>query len=150
MERLYKGKYLIAVYSRNDEMEYCEGVYESIEQLARYTDVKYIKCVISRSLQTYHTFPTIEYGMYKFCFIDIYEKHDDIFQEEDKLFIEFYEQNRKESIADFCDRKKIPLRSFQRHLSRYKSNLECKYQKEIKEFQEKQKQSMEEEKEWTI
>lgn len=133
MEKLYKDRYLIAVYDRFNEC--CYGVYESINQIAPFIDVASLKTIISRAIATYKTFPVIACGKYEFCFIDIFEEHDDIFHEEDVEFLKYYNENKFESVSSFARRKHIPGRTFANNLEKYREFGYCKnYQKEVKEY----------------
>ena len=79
MKDLYKGRYLIAVY---DKEERCLGVASSIKELKEMKNL----------LNPYGMFSKMLNGKYKYLFhqyhlIDCLEKHDDVFQEEDELFL---------------------------------------------------------------
>lgn len=76
--RLYKGRYLIALLDKEGNIEEVGGIDEiklSNYRLREYCSRKAKgKCPLN-----------------KFELIDIFEKHDDIFAEEDEEFIKFYE-----------------------------------------------------------
>ncbi len=101
MKGLYKDRYLIAVYDR-DEMLIDVGC--SVRELRRYTN------------NSAHS--SISHKRPNFVLIDVFEKHDDIFAEEDELFLKYLEecnitQTKKDQEA--ADAAGISLRTYYRH-----------------------------------
>ena len=131
-KRLYKNRYLIALYDRDDE--YCCGVFDNIEELSVFVDVKFLKCVISRAIKNYKVLPSISYGKYNYYFIDIYEKHNDCFADEDKEFLKYYENERPLSASEYATKIGVSQRTFMRDLAKYKKGEKAKYEREIKQF----------------
>lgn len=80
MKNLYKGRYLIAIYDKNDE---CIGVFKSVRELKENNDINQPYSIFYKMLNG-------EYGKMfsKYYLIDCLEEHDDIFKEEDKLFLQ--------------------------------------------------------------
>lgn len=75
---LYKGRYLIAVYDKDD---YLIDVACSVKELKCPTKKSSVYSSISRNV--HHKSPT-----HKYYLIDCLEKHNDIFAEEDRIFLE--------------------------------------------------------------
>lgn len=76
MKDLYKGRYLIAVY---DKDENCIGVFKSIKELKKLSSTYKI---------FYSSFNSKYFCLFhKYYLIDCLEQHDDIFSEEDKEFL---------------------------------------------------------------
>ena len=101
MKGLYKGRYLIAVYDRND---YLVDVGLSVKEL---------HCV---KRITHQMFSKTTHGGYqsrKYYLIDCLEKHDDIFAEEDEIFLQ--EINRIPTCAEEAKRLGVNIRTYFRH-----------------------------------
>ncbi len=132
-ERLYKNRYLIAVYDRDDE--WCYGVFDNIEQLSKFTDTKSMKFIISRAMRAYKRVPaSVSLGGYNYCFIDIFEKHNDCFADEDKQILEYYEKTRYYTIAEYAEKIGVSARTFARNLEKYNKGEDCKYEREIERY----------------
>lgn len=71
MEQLYKGRYLIVLYRRNGEIK---DVLTSVSD----NRASYISKVFNGHLKD----DNVE-------FIDVFEKHNDCFAEEDKIFLDY-------------------------------------------------------------
>ncbi len=138
-QRLYKDRYMIAVYGRdNDE---CYGVFDNIEELQKssYINAKFLKVVISQAVRLYKSFPNVMIGKYCFCFIDIFEQHDDCFAEEDKIFLDYYKAEKKMNVRECAEKYNIPFSSFSRAVRQYKKEGFCKYEKEVLSYMEQAK-----------
>ena len=77
--RLYKGKYLIAVYDKDDNFVECAT---SVVELKVISTNTYYEQATRQDI-TKHKFRK----GYKVFLIDCLEKHDDIFAEEDEIFL---------------------------------------------------------------
>lgn len=135
-QRLYKDRYMIAVYGRDDDV--CYGVFDNIEQLQKsaYVNAKRFKGIISRAIRLYKSFPNIMLGKYCYCFIDVFEQHDDCFAEEDKIFLDYYKKEKKLKCAENYN---IPKSSFFRAVRQYKKEGFCKYEKQVIDYLEHKK-----------
>lgn len=103
MKGLYKGKYLIAVYDKDD---YLIEVACLPRELIKKCVSKYISRVAKGTIKSNHIY-----------LIDCTEKHDDIFAEEDKLFLNFVKNNRHHTIAEEAKRLGVSVRTYCRHKS---------------------------------
>ena len=85
MSKLYRNRYLIAVYDRTDEQ--LLGVFDSPNDMKSLMGIESVKHVVSRALK-YVNKPRIAKN-YKYIlhFIDIFEKHNDCFAEDDAIFL---------------------------------------------------------------
>lgn len=77
MQKLYRGKYLIAIYDSNDELVEVAG---DPRELKMFKNEKTARSVISRAF-THRQCPK------KIFFIDVFDTEDDVFAEEDKEFL---------------------------------------------------------------
>lgn len=85
MKGLYKGKYLIAIYDKEDRLI---DVACNINELTHYKNSKTAWSVIGH----------VQRGSVKSAgihLIDVTEKHNDIFSEEDELFLKWFNKERK-------------------------------------------------------
>ena len=80
--RLYKNKYLIAVY---DERDFCIGVYDNLKELRKITKYADLNQAIYRG--------KVAREKIKIYLINCFETHNDIFKSEDKQFINFLKTN---------------------------------------------------------
>ena len=106
MSTLYKGKYLIAIYDKND---YLVDVSGNPSTLKCFKNSSVARSVISKVFNGERKNESIH-------FIDVFEKHDDIFSDEDKVFLEFVEMEKtsKNTVASFCRENNISERTFYR------------------------------------
>ena len=79
MKDLYKGRYLIAVY---DETDTCVGVFGSIKEIMKIRKLNNPYSMFYRILNGKYQFSSNTYHL-----IDCLEEHEDIFVEEDALFL---------------------------------------------------------------
>lgn len=88
---LYKGRYLIAVYDKDD---YLIDVACSVKELKNISKKRSVYSSISRNI--HHKSP-----VHKYHLIDCLEKHNDIFAEEDEIFLksDFLEHKTIQQIA---------------------------------------------------
>lgn len=92
--KLYKQKYLIAVYNKDD---FLVDVVDTVKEL-KFLNHRSVHTILSKKRKSLH-------AKYKYFLIDVYEPHNDIFQEEDELFKKFikksnlYIKERNEIIA---------------------------------------------------
>ena len=93
-EGLYKKKYLIAVYDKDDNLVSVSG------------NAKLLSCAVRVALTR---------KLYKVYLIDVYEKHDDIFSFEDEIFLK-EEQNNILTNKEKANKMGISLRTYQRRL----------------------------------
>ena len=77
MQKLYRGKYLIAIYDNNDELIEVAG---DPRELKTYNNEKTARSVISRAF-------THRLNAKNIYFINVFDAKDDIFAEEDKEFL---------------------------------------------------------------
>lgn len=87
MSKLYRNRYLIAVYDGSDE--HLLGVFDRPDDMKSLMGVNGVgvRVIVSRAMQ-YVDKPRIAKNYkYSLHFIDIYEKHDDCFAEEDAIFL---------------------------------------------------------------
>lgn len=131
VSKLYKNRYLIAMYDMQDEWIL---TYDNVDQISKDLGLDYFETVLSRRIREQGTFPIITIGRRKFCFIDVLEEHNDCFKEDDKKFMEFIEKRCMITIADFCRERGIPERSFYRNVYRMRGKLPYKYKEEIDEY----------------
>lgn len=80
MKDLYKGRYLIAVYDKEDN---CKGVASSIKELKQIENLGSMPYPICYKILN----GKYNYLFSKYYFIDCLEEHDDIFKEEDEIFL---------------------------------------------------------------
>ena len=96
---LYKNRYLIAVYDNNENL---------VDVLCNSREVwKYCRAFYRKN--------EVSYSKYKFYLIDCLEKHNDIFKEEDKIFLEEFEETRKsetrKNVENLMKKYNISLRT---------------------------------------
>lgn len=101
---LYRGRYLIAVYDKDDR---CVCVASNLKELERMGNPCTLYSHLSR--QCYSSTPYSINARKKYYLIDCLEKHNDIFVEEDKLFLE--EIEKIETIADIAKRLGVSERT---------------------------------------
>ena len=108
MKKLFKGRYIIARYDEND---LCTHVSENP------WGVGLDASTIFRGIQHGETEFDVKNG--KCYLIDCLEIHDDIFKEEDELFLKDIDfRTRGEKIQQYSIENKIPLRTIYNRLSR--------------------------------
>lgn len=117
MGNLYKNKYIIAVYDRSDEE--LLGVFDNPKDMESLLQTKWANTIISRYISAFNTFPIIKCNNYVFHFIDVYEKHNDCFADEDKAFLKEFGLNKKyktetQRTIEYCKREGISLRTYYR------------------------------------
>lgn len=83
--KLYKNRYLIAIYDRNDRFVACGT------SLYDFKDFK--------ANTVYHMLRENRFGKYRAYLIDCLQPHEDVFAEEDKLFLACEEQ--------FCEEQRL-------------------------------------------
>lgn len=105
MRGLYKGKYLIAICDRHGDIV---DVGLSIPEIAARGHRDALYAAFSKS--------RIDRNKYKYVLVDCLEEHDDIFAEEDKLFLEFVEQleQEKHPVIAMAKEYNIPERTLYR------------------------------------
>lgn len=111
MKGLYKGRYIIAIYDKND---YLIDVVCSPKELRDYKNKNSAKSAISHTLRR---------GSSSIHFIDVIEKQDDIFIEEDKLFIDFVKETYGEINKIKAKALGISERTYYRRKQFYGSNV---------------------------
>ena len=79
MKDLYKGRYLIGWYDKDDN---CIGVFSSIKELNEIKKTPNLYSIINHILNKKEGENFTQYRL-----IDCLEKHEDIFQEEDEIFL---------------------------------------------------------------
>ena len=115
MGSLFKNRYIIAVYSANGED--LLGVYDNPQDMERLLQTKYADCIISRYIKTFGTFPIIQCNSYVFYFIDVFEKHNDVFAEEDRIFLKELNLPRKtkmQRVREYCKRHNVSEKTYYR------------------------------------
>lgn len=104
-QKLYKGKYLIALYDKYDD---CVGVFVSAKEMGQHIkniSLSSIKSMLARN-------QTIKgYTVY---LIDCYEKHNDIFKKEDEEFLKIFNQTRQKTIKEKSQELGISERQYYR------------------------------------
>ena len=88
MKGLYKGKYLIAVYDKEGYL---------VDVACKPSEIRYIKGNLKSFLSR---LASGKITSKRFVLIDVTEKHDDVFAEEDKLFLDFIKETRKKTNAE--------------------------------------------------
>lgn len=123
MSKFYKGRYLIAVYEPNDEDFVCTCA--NMDELKEFLETEWAHTIMSRYIKTFGTFPIIRCNKYVFHFIDIYEKHNDVFDLEDKEFIkEFCEKPKPSECDEYCKRHKCSRKTYYRMKEKLKKEKE--------------------------
>ena len=107
MKGLYKGKYLIAVYDKND---YLLEVACSPSELTCFKGAAEYLCKIANG-QAISS---------RIFLIDVTEKHNDIFAEEDKIFLEYINKTRKKTIEEKARELNMSARTYYRRKLLYK------------------------------
>lgn len=100
MKGLYLGRYLIAIYDHNDNLV---DVVDSPSGLKMFKNEGHARSYVSR----------VFHGRIKHSqihFIDVLEKNEDIFKEEDEIFIKQYKT--KETNKDKAKKLGIGLRTY--------------------------------------
>lgn len=103
MKGLYKGKYLIAIYDKDD---YLLDVVTTPEDF-RFGNKDTLRSELSRKLKNIDTNKKIH-------LIDCTEKHSDIFAEEDKIFLKYVKQTRKKTAEEKAKELGINVRTYYR------------------------------------
>lgn len=104
MNKFYLGKYLIALYDNNDM---CVGSFCNAKELAKAFNKNDVWCTLNRALERNSTI----YG-YTVHLINVYEEHNDIFSEEDKIFLETCKPSKTNK--EICKELNINERTFYR------------------------------------
>ncbi len=105
MKGLYKGKYLIAVY---DKSGYLIDVACFPTELTCFKN-KRQGCNYISQIAGGHRVSD------KIFLIDVTEKHNDVFDKEDKLFLEYIEGTRKKTIQEKAKELNMNVRTYYRH-----------------------------------
>lgn len=113
MKGLYRGKYIIAFY---DEEGYLSDVGCTPEELNRYRTKNIADTNIS------HIFNARRPSK-KCFFIDVTEEHDDVFAEEDKLFLEFVDATRKRTKTELAKELGLPVRYYNKLFKNKNKNI---------------------------
>lgn len=104
MKGLYKGKYLIAVYDKAGDLM---DVACLPSELTCFKDkelaIDYINKIANGKWVSDRVF-----------LIDVTEQHDDVFAEEDKLFLEFVMETRQKTITELTREQGICRRKYYR------------------------------------
>lgn len=115
MKGLYREKYLIAVYDKND---YLIDVACLPNELTCFKNqrraIEYMSKIVNGHRRSS-----------RFFLIDVTEKHNDIFAEEDQLFLEYVKSKQNPLNQTEIDKQKaselgISLRTYQRRKALYK------------------------------
>lgn len=77
----YKGRYLIAIYDKEDRL---------IDVASTMKELRVVNKETAHSYLSYHK--NNKSNKHKYYLIDVFEKHNDIFEEEDKLFLEMFDK----------------------------------------------------------
>lgn len=110
---LYKKRYLIClidIYTDN-----IVSVYDNAVQFSGAYKVDG-KTILSKAFNKDYIFKK----RYKIEFIDCYQKQDDIFKEEDEIFLKFIEEKEAPTIKELCEFKNISNRTFYRRQNKIK------------------------------
>ena len=110
MKGLYKGKYIIAIYDENDDLI---EVACKPEELKFFKNKRYLLPSLNRYLRT-NTSPKHT----KLYFIDCTEKHDDIFAEEDEIFLDFVKSELFKTQRELAKELGVSLGTYRK----YKNN----------------------------
>lgn len=110
MKGLYRGKYLIAVYDKND---YLIEVACSPNELTCFKDQRRAVEYISKIANGHRISSRI-------FLIDVTEKHNDIFNKEDQLFLEYIKETRKKTIEEKARELNMSARTYYRRKLLYK------------------------------
>lgn len=130
MGNLFKGRYIIAVYDANDDEDLL-GVFDNSNDMKEFLQTEYADTVISRYIKTFGTFPIIRCNKYTFYFIDVIEKHNDVFIFEDKEFLKCYKKSRTNKQVAYCKRNNISRRTYYRRIQAQNSYKEIKGEIEL-------------------
>lgn len=103
MKGLYLGRYLIAIYGKNDELI---DVGANPRELHCFKNLDSAKSVISKAFHNKGIWPNIH-------FIDVLEHHDDEFASEDKDFLQCIEQEFS-NVKKECFNNKMSERTYYR------------------------------------
>lgn len=103
-QKLYKGRYLIALY---DKQDYCVGVFVSAKEIQ-----EFLKCSRDRVNKALNRYKSICKN--KIYLINCYEKHNDIFNEEDKQFIKFFKKTMPKTVKEISQELGISERQYYR------------------------------------
>lgn len=101
MGRLYRNKYLIAVYDKTDEV--LLGVFEKPSEMKDLMgmEVATVATIVWRAIRYVEQPQVVRNYKYVLHFIDVFEKHDDCFAYEDALFLkEFGYQEVKDEVCE--------------------------------------------------
>ena len=115
MGSLFKGRYIIAVYDANNDEDLL-GVFDNPNDMKEFLQTEYADTIISRYIKTFGTFPIIRCNRYTFYFIDVMEKHNDIFALEDREFLKCYRKSKTSMQEAYCKRNNISRRTYYRHI----------------------------------
>lgn len=110
MEKLYKNKYLIAKYDTEDHL------------------IAVGTSPIEVGMEKYEIQRAADNGKgkkYKIYLIDCTEKHDDIFAEEDEIFLQmFTRRSRTQAYEEYAKNHQMSVRSVQRRIKDNKLTYE--------------------------
>ena len=105
MKGLYKGKYLIAIYDKEDRLI---DVACNVNELTHYKNSNTAWSIIGH----------VQRGSIKsdgIYLIDVTEKHNDIFSEEDELFLKWFNEERKPNNKEVCEKLGISQATYYNH-----------------------------------
>lgn len=122
---LYKKKYLICLI--DIATDNIVSVYDNAIQFSEAYKVDG-KSILSKAFNGDYVFRK----RYKVEFIDCYEKHNDIFAEEDKEFIKFIEKEKPPKVENLCKFINVSERTFYRKSNKF-SNFKEKVLKQYME-----------------
>ena len=89
MDNFYKGKYLIAIYDKEDNLL---DVGWNIRDLNK---KNYSFCALNKEVKRRRK--RMKPQRYVLHLIDVTEKHNDIFREEDREFLKFWQRTKRKS-----------------------------------------------------
>ena len=108
MKGLYKGKYIIALY---DEDDYLKDVGAMTSELCCFENYNYMHSHICHCFAGRRT----DKRLY---FIDVTKKYNDIFAEEDEIFLQFIKDNYKKTDAEIAASLGVSYRTYMRYKSK--------------------------------
>ena len=114
---LYKDRYLIAVYDKEDHLLDCVTSLKDVGFLSKDT----IYSEVSRNA----FFNNVHCGKYRVFLIDCLEEHDDCFKEEDEIFLEQEKRysTKKSVYAKLAEKYGVNIRTIQRWVCDRKKNI---------------------------
>lgn len=111
MKNFYRDKYLIAVYDKDDYLiNIASSPSEIFSNISESSARSYLNKVFKGKIKNENIY-----------FIDVFEKHNDIFAEEDNIFLRQY--NLKETNAEKAKKLGVSLRTYNRYKSKGKLDI---------------------------